>query len=117
MTINTLSALVNIVLDWLFIFPLDMGIKGAAYCHFHLPERSGMVLVAWYFWGHSNQLRLYCPKFSQTALHLTARNWWVHAPPGLPYIYCRDRHLLYDHHGQLYVYRTTSRGRRVALAS
>lgn len=73
MTINTLSALVNIVLDWLFIFPLDMGIKGAAIAT-SISGIPGMVLVAWYFWGHSNQLRLYRPKFSQTALHLTARN-------------------------------------------
>lgn len=73
MTINTLSALVNIVLDWLFIFPFDMGIKGAAIAT-SISGIPGMVLVAWYFWGHSNQLRLYRPKFSQTALHLTARN-------------------------------------------
>ena len=73
MTINTLSALVNIVLDWLFIFPLDMGIKGAAIAT-SISGIPGMVLVAWYFWGHSNQLRLYRPKFSQTALRLTARN-------------------------------------------
>lgn len=73
MTINTLSALVNIVLDWLFIFPLDMGIKGAAIAT-SISGIPGMVLMAWYFWGHSNQLRLYRPKFSQTALHLTARN-------------------------------------------
>lgn len=73
MTINTLSALVNIVLDWLFIFPLDMGIKGAAIAT-SISGIPGMVLVAWYFWGHSNQLRLYRPMFSQTALRLTARN-------------------------------------------
>lgn len=53
--------------------PLDMGIKGAAIAT-SISGIPGMVLVAWYFWGHSNQLRLYRPKFSQTALHLTARN-------------------------------------------
>ena len=44
MTINTLSALVNIVLDWLFIFPLDMGIKGAAIA----TSISG--IRVWYSW-------------------------------------------------------------------
>ena len=46
MTINTLSALVNIVLGRLFIFPLDMGIKGAAIAT-SISGIPGMVLVAW----------------------------------------------------------------------
>ena len=73
MAVNTVSALLNIVLDWVFIFPLGMGIKGAAIAT-SLAALGGMVIVAWYFCGHSAQLRLYRPKFSATALRLTARN-------------------------------------------
>lgn len=69
MTINTLSALVNIVLDWLFIFPLDMGIKGAAIAT-SISGIPGMVLVAWYFWGHSNHLSSHKPPY--TSRHATA---------------------------------------------
>lgn len=30
---SVISALVNVVLDWLFIFPLGWGVMGAAFCH------------------------------------------------------------------------------------
>lgn len=83
MAVNTVSALLNIVLDWLFIFPLGMGIKGAAIAT-SLAALGGTVLVAWYFCGRSEQLHLYRPKFSSTALRLTVRNTGLMLRLGLP---------------------------------
>lgn len=83
MAINIVSATTNIVLDWLFIFPLGMGIKGAAIAT-SLAVVPGMLLVVRYFCGHSRQIKLYKPKFSATALHLTARNCGYMIRLGMP---------------------------------
>lgn len=73
MAVNASAAGINIVLDWLFVFPLGMGIFGAAVAT-SISAGIGTAMVAWYFLRRSRQLRLYRPKFSATALRLTARN-------------------------------------------
>ncbi len=73
MTVNVTAALLNIVFDWLFVFPLHMGVFGAAVAT-SLATFVGSLMVAWYMLRRSVSLRLYRPKFSGTAIRLTARN-------------------------------------------
>lgn len=73
MAVNTVSALINIFLDWLFVFPLHWGIFGAAVAT-SIASGVGSLMVAWYFIRRSRQLSLYRPKFSSTAIRLTLRN-------------------------------------------
>ena len=73
MTVNVTAALLNIVLDWLFVFPLQMGVFGAAAAT-SLATFAGSLMVAWYMFRRSVSLQLYKPKFSKTAIRLTVRN-------------------------------------------
>ncbi len=73
MLVNVTAAILNIVLDWLFVFPLHMGVFGAAAAT-SLATFVGSLMVAWYMLRRSVSLRLYRPKFSGTAIRLTARN-------------------------------------------
>lgn len=54
-----IGLLVNVVLDYIFIFPLDMGIKGAAYATI-IGKFTTLVYLAWYFTGsrHLIQFRI-----------------------------------------------------------
>ncbi len=83
MMLNVVAALVNIALDWLFVFPLGMGVFGAAVAT-SLSALLGAMLVVHYLLRRSRQLRLYRPKFSAVALRLTARNCGYMLRLGLP---------------------------------
>lgn len=83
MAVNVVAALLNIFLDWLFVFPLQWGIFGAAVAT-SVASGIGTLMVAFYFLRLSNQLRLYRPKFSRTAIRLTARNCGYMLRLGLP---------------------------------
>lgn len=54
-----IGLLVNVILDYIFIFPLDMGIKGAAYATI-IGKFTTLVYLAWYFTGsrHLIQFRI-----------------------------------------------------------
>ncbi len=73
MAVNAVSAGLNILLDYLFVFPLGLGIFGAAVAT-SISAGIGTLMVVWYFLRLSRRLHLYRPKFSATAIHLTARN-------------------------------------------
>ena len=73
MTANMTAAGLNIILDYIFVFPLGWGMMGAAFAS-TLSAGVGTAIIAWYFLGHSNKIKLYKPKFSGTALRLTMRN-------------------------------------------
>ncbi|MDE7073464.1 MAG: MATE family efflux transporter [Odoribacter sp.] len=73
MMCNVVPAVLNIVLDYLFVFPLGWGIGGAAIAT-TLGCAVGGGMVVWYFLRRSKTLRLYRLKFSPTSLRLTARN-------------------------------------------
>ncbi len=73
MVVNVTAALLNIVLDWLFVFPLHMGVFGAAAAT-SVATFAGSLMVAWYMFRRSVNLQLYKPKFSKTAIRLTVRN-------------------------------------------
>lgn len=83
MALNVVAAALNIVLDWLFVFPLGMGVLGAAIAT-SLAAMTGAAMVVFYFLRRSNRLHLYRPKFSATALRLTARNCGYMLRLGLP---------------------------------
>lgn len=75
MAANIVGAVLNIFLDWLMVFPLGLGVKGAAMAS-SISTLIGSGMILWYFCGHSKTLKLYKPKFSRTAIYLTLRNCW-----------------------------------------
>lgn len=70
---NIVPALLNVVLDWLFIFPLGLGVKGAAMatsiCHV-----VGGAMAMYYLTCKAEQLCLVPLKLSRKSLLLTLRN-------------------------------------------
>jgi len=73
MIVNMIGALLNIFLDWLFVFPLRMGIFGAGIAT-TIASGVSSILVVWYFFKKARMIKLYKPKFSSTAIRLTLRN-------------------------------------------
>lgn len=70
---NVIPAVLNIVLDYVFIFPLDMGLKGAGIATFISCAIGGLMVVV-YIAGYARQLRLIRFKLSSKGLRLTLRN-------------------------------------------
>lgn len=70
---NILPALLNAFLDWLFIFPLDMGVKGAAIAT-SISIMVGGIMALAYLMFYSDNLRLVLLKLSRKSLMLTLRN-------------------------------------------
>lgn len=75
MMIQLAPAFSNIFLDWLFIFPLDMGLRGAALAT-SIGGTTGVVMTAVYMLHNCKTLRLYRLKHTFTSLLLTLRNMW-----------------------------------------
>lgn len=82
MMCNVLSSLLNIVLDWTFVFPLHMGIAGAAIAT-SISEAVAVAGILFYMTFLSRDLHWYKPKFSPTSLRLTLRNVGYMAKLGL----------------------------------
>ena len=70
---SVLSALINVLLDWLFIFPLGWGVMGAAFAS-TISIAVGGAIVIRYLAHDARTLRLYPLKWSRTSLRLTVRN-------------------------------------------
>lgn len=70
---NVIPGLLNVVLDYLFIFPLDMGIEGAAVAT-TISCFVGFVMVIIYLSGLASHLRLIRLKVSMKSLKLSLRN-------------------------------------------
>ena len=70
---NVIASIANIVLDYLFVFPFEMGIKGAAIAT-SISQCGGAVLVMIYMIWFPKTLHLYKIKLSKTSLRLTTRN-------------------------------------------
>lgn len=73
MLCSLVPAAVNIVLDWLFIFPLHMGLRGAALATAIASTVGGLMAMA-YLLGFARQLRLYPLKLSRKSFLLSCRN-------------------------------------------
>ncbi len=79
---NIIPALINIFLDWLFVFPLQLGLKGAASATV-IAEFIAFLMIAVYMFKLNKTLRLYRLKLSSTSFRLTIRNLSYMAKLGL----------------------------------
>lgn len=82
MTVQMVSAVLNIFLDWLMVFPMGMGIKGAAIATSISCGVSGLMVLA-YFIFSARVLRFYRLKMSVKSLRLSLRNVGYMAKIGL----------------------------------
>lgn len=73
MICSLISAVINIVLDWVFIFPLGWGVKGAAFATSISITVGGLIGMV-YLLFYARNLRLYPIKLSTKSLLLFARN-------------------------------------------
>lgn len=78
---NVVAASFNIALDYILVFPMQMGVAGAAIAT-SVSCMLGGVMVLTYFAGFSTTLRYYRLKLSLTSLLLTMRNTWYMARIG-----------------------------------
>lgn len=70
---SIISGAINVVLDWLFIFPLGMGVKGAAIATAISIVAGGLIVVV-YLLFFARRLRFYRLKTSLKSLRLSVRN-------------------------------------------
>lgn len=70
---NIVPALLNAVLDWVFIFPLGMGVKGAAIATSISVAVGGIMALVYLLFG-ADSLRLVSLKISRKSLMLALRN-------------------------------------------
>ena len=71
--VGIVPGILNIFFDWLFVFPMKMGIAGSSIATtICCAMASGM--VAWYMLRRSRSVHLYRLKLSRTSLYLTLRN-------------------------------------------
>lgn len=70
---NIIPAVLNAVLDWLFIFPLGMGVKGAAIAT-SLSIIVGGIMALVYLLFFANSLKLILLKISRKSIRLALRN-------------------------------------------
>lgn len=73
MWMQVAGAVVNLVLDWVFIFPLSMAVKGAAIATSVACIVGGLMSIAYFLW-FSKTMKFYRLKASATSLVLTLRN-------------------------------------------
>lgn len=73
MMCNIIPAGLNIILDYVFVFPLQMGLTGAALAT-ATALAAGAVMVVVYFVRYRKTLRIYRLKMSVKSLQLTIRN-------------------------------------------
>lgn len=70
---NIIPAIINIVLDWLFIFPLGWGVAGAAAATTLSLVIGGLISMGYLLFG-ARHLRPVVPKWSRKSLQLSLRN-------------------------------------------
>ncbi len=70
---NVIPAVINIALDWVFIFPLKLGVVGAGAAS-ALSLVIGSVICVVYFSFYAQHLRPLLPKWSLKSLKLSVRN-------------------------------------------
>lgn len=80
---NVVPAMMNMLLDWVFIFPLDMGIKGAAIAS-SLSSIVGGVLAFLYMGSFAKELKLYRLKATAKSIALSLRNIGYQCKVGFP---------------------------------
>lgn len=73
MSVQIVAAILNIFLDWLMVFPLGMGIKGASIATSASCIVAGIMVIC-YFIFYSDKLKFYPLKMSVKSLLLSLRN-------------------------------------------
>ena len=73
MMATAVPAVINMVLDWTFIFPCGWGLKGAALAT-DIGTSVGAVMTFVYMFGFADKLKFYRLKRSVTSLRLSLRN-------------------------------------------
>ncbi len=73
MAVQIISAVLNIFLDWLMVFPLNWGLKGAAIATSISCGIGGILVLVYLFFG-ARTLRIYRLKFTVKSMKLTLRN-------------------------------------------
>lgn len=73
MSVQIVAAVLNIFLDWLMVFPLDMGIKGASIATSLSCIAAGLMVLG-YFVFFSDRLKFYRLKLTAKSLRLSFRN-------------------------------------------
>lgn len=68
-----IPSVINIVLDYVLVFPAHMGVKGAAVAT-SISQLLGAAMVLFYLLKRRQTLYLYRPKFSRKSIRLTMRN-------------------------------------------
>lgn len=84
---NVIPALLNIILDYLFIFPLQWGMMGAALAT-SLGYIVGAGMILWYLFRKGQTIRLYRVKTHLKSLKMTARNVGYMCRLGFPSFLC-----------------------------
>ena len=82
MSVQIVAAVINIFLDWLMVFPLDMGIKGASIATSISCIIAGIMVIS-YFIFFSDKLKFYRLRFTAKSLRLSLRNTGYMARIGL----------------------------------
>lgn len=80
---NAVAALMNIVLDWVMIFPLGLGVKGAAIAT-SISIMAGGAIALSYLLFYARTLKPLLPKLSRKSLRLSLRNIGYHCRIGSP---------------------------------
>ena len=70
---SVVSAAINVVLDWWFVFPLGMGVRGAAFATMIATVAGGAIVVLYLALG-ARTLRFCRLKWSRKSLRLSLRN-------------------------------------------
>ncbi len=78
---NIVAATFNIALDYILVFPMQMGVAGAAIAT-SVSCGLGGIMVLVYFLCYSNTMKFHRLKMSLTSLLLTLRNAWYMAKIG-----------------------------------
>jgi len=81
MCCTLIAGVMNVILDWLFVFPLHMGLEGAAIATSISFSSSGVLALA-YLLFFSKTLHLRRLKLSLKSLVLTCRNLWYQIKAG-----------------------------------
>lgn len=71
--LEIVPGVLNIFLDWLMVFPMQMGVAGSALAS-TLSCAAASAMVGWYMIFRAKNIRLRRLKLSLTSLYLTARN-------------------------------------------
>ncbi len=79
---NIIPAVLNAILDWVFIFPVGMGVEGAGIATSMCMVLGGVMALG-YLLMPRHKLSIIIPKFSLKSLRLSLRNVWYQCRIGI----------------------------------